>query len=147
MSENNKKELTYKEVWEVLRAVDTSSMEYKKQSLTYIGWADAYACLIEHFPQTTYIFDEPVFYGEQGNQTCEVSCTLYIGRLERTIHLPVMSSGMPMKSIANPTSRDINDARQRAFVKACGMFGLGLYLWERKTHESKPNLDSGVMPF
>ena len=34
-------------------------MEYKKQSLTYIGWADAYACLIEHFPQTTYIFDEP----------------------------------------------------------------------------------------
>ena len=127
---DNKKELTYKGVWEVLRAVDTSSMEYKKQSLTYIGWADAYACLIEHYPEATYVFDEPVFYGIEGNKTCEVSCTIYIDRLERTIHLPVMTSSLPMKSIENPTSRDINDARQRAFVKACGMFGLGLHLWE-----------------
>ena len=43
---DNKKELTYKGVWDVLRAVDTSSMEYKKQSLTYIRWSDDYDCLI-----------------------------------------------------------------------------------------------------
>ena len=144
---DNKKELTYKGVWEVLRAVDTSSMEYKKQSLTYIGWADAYACLIEHYPEATYVFDEPVFYGIEGNKTCEVSCTIYIDRLERTIHLPVMTSSLPMKSIENPTSRDINDARQRAFVKACGMFGLGLHLWERKTHENKQEFGNSEMPF
>ena len=147
MSDKKTKELSYKEVWEVLRAVNTSSMEYKKQSLTYIGWADAYACLMEHYPEATYVFDEPTFYGEEGSKTCEVSCTIYIDRLERTIYLPVMSSGMPMKSIVNPTSRDINDARQRAFVKACGMFGLGLHLWERKTYETKTDLGSGEMPF
>ena len=147
MSDKKTKELSYKEVWEVLRAVNTSSMEYKKQSLTYIGWADAYACLMEHYPEATYVFDEPTFYGEEGSKTCEVSCTVYIDRLERTIYLPVMSSGMPMKSIVNPTSRDINDARQRAFVKACGMFGLGLHLWERKTYETKTDLGSGEMPF
>ena len=147
MSDKKTKELSYKEVWEVLRAVNTSSMEYKKQSLTYIAWADAYACLMEHYPEATYVFDEPIFYGEEGNKTCEVSCTIYIDRLERTIYLPVMSSGMPMKSIVNPTSRDINDARQRAFVKTCGMFGLGLHLWERKTYETKTDLGSGEMPF
>ena len=147
MSDKKTKELSYKEVWEVLRAVNTSSMEYKKQSLTYIGWADAYACLMEHYPEATYVFDEPTFYGEEGSKTCEVSCTIYIDRLERTICLPVMSSGMPMKSIVNPSSRDINDARQRAFVKTCGMFGLGLHLWERKTYETKTDLGSGEMPF
>ena len=147
MSDKKAKELSYKEVWGVLRAVNTSSMEYKKQSLTYIGWADAYAWLIEHFPQAVYIFDEPVFYGAEGSQTCEVSCSIYIDRLERAVHLPVMTSGMPMKSIVNPTSRDISDARQRAFVKTCAMFGLGLQLWERKTYESKPDLGSDGVPF
>ena len=147
MTNKKPKELSYKEVWETLRAVNTESLEYKKQSLTYIGWADAYACLIEHYPEATYVFDEPVFYGDEGSKTCEVGCTIYIGNLERTIHLPVMTSGMPMTSIVNPTSRDINDARQRAFVKTCGMFGLGLHLWERKTYESKSNLGTGEMPF
>jgi hypothetical protein len=58
-----------------------------------------------------------------------------------------MSSSMPMKSIPNPSSRDINDARQRAFVKACAYFGLGLHLWERTTNETKTDLGSGEMPF
>ena len=58
-----------------------------------------------------------------------------------------MTSSLPMKSIENPTSRDINDARQRAFVKACGMFGLGLHLWERKTHENKQEFGNSEMPF
>ena len=147
MTKEKVKELSYNEVWKILRAVDTSSMEYKKQSLTFIGWADAYACFMEHYPQAMYVFDEPIFYGEEENKTCEVSCSIYIDRLERTVHLPVMTSGMPMKSIVNPTSRDINDARQRAFVKACAMFGLGLHLWERKTYESKTDLGSGKMPF
>ena len=146
MSDKKTKELSYKEVWEVLRAVNTSSMEYKKQSLTYIGWADAYACLMEHYPEATYVFDEPTFYGEEGSKTCEVSCTIYIDRLERTIYLPVMSSGMPMKSIVNPTSRDINDAKARCLVKVLGMFGLGLHLWEKKKSSSSTP-PSDEMPF
>lgn len=146
-SKEEVKEITYGVVWDTLRKVDTSKVEYKKQSLTYIGWADAFATLMEYFPQSTYIFDEPTFYGEPGNQTCEVTCSVYIGNLERSMSLPVMTSGLPMKSIVNPTSRDINDAQQRCLVKCIAMFGLGLHLWERKTYESKTDLGSGEMPF
>ena len=142
------KELSYKAVWDTLRKVDTSKVEYSKMGLTYIGWADAFATLMDYFPQSTYIFEEPTFYGETGSQTCEVTCSVYIGNLERSMSLPVMSSGMPMKSIVNPTSTDINDAQQRCLVKCIAMFGLGLHLWERKTYdESKTDLGSDEMPF
>ncbi len=123
--------VTYKDVWVALRAFDTSSIQYKKQSLDYIGWADAWATLMDNFPQATYKFEEPTFYGEEGKKTCEVICTVSIGELERTMSLAVMSSSLPMKSIVNPTSRDIGDAQQRCLVKAIAMFGLGLHLWEK----------------
>jgi len=141
-------ELSQAAIWKTLRAVDCSDVEYQKMSLTYIGWADLWAKLMDIFPQSSYIFDEPTFFGEVGNQTCEVSCSIYIGQYERNCTLPVMTASMPMKSIVNPTSRDINDAKQRCFVKAIGMHGLGLYLWEKKTTKSKPSvsLDS-EMPF
>ena len=147
MTKEKVKELSYSIIWKTLRKVDTSKVEYSKMGLTYIAWADAFATLMEYFPQTTYIFEEPTFYGEPGNQTCEVTCSVYIGRLERSMSLPVMTSGMPMKSIVNPTSRHINDAQQRCLVKCIAMFGLGLHLWERKTYESKTDLGSDEIPF
>jgi len=128
---SNKKP-TYKDVWTTLREVDTSSIQYKKQSLDYIGWADAWATLMDNYPQAVYVFEEPTFYGEEGKKTCEVTCSVYIGDLQRTMSLPVMTSSLPMKSILNPTSRDIGDAQQRCLVKAIAMFGLGLHLWEKK---------------
>ena len=69
---------------------------------------------MQHYPQATYSFFEPKFYGESDKVTCEVTCIVSIGELTRTSTLPVMTSSMPMKSVINPSSRDINDARQRA---------------------------------
>ena len=57
-----------------------------------------------------------------------------------------MTSMMPMKSIVNPTSRDINDAKARCLVKVLGMFGLGLHLWEKKKSSSSTP-PSDEMPF
>ena len=114
--------------------------------LDYIGWADAWALLMNHFPQATYIKDDPVFYGEEGKRTCMVTITIYIGNLERSRDLAVMTASMPMKSIVEPSSRDISDAQARCFVKVMGMMGLGLHLWEKRT-ESKSDLGSGKMPF
>ena len=125
--------LTYEQVWKTLRAVDLSKLEYSKQGLTYIAWADIWATLCSIYPNATYDFKPPVFYGAEGSTTCEVSCVINIGELSREMSLPVMTSALPMKSIINPTSRDINDAQMRCFVKAVAMFGLGLYLWEKKT--------------
>ena len=140
------KNVTYEDVWKTLRAVDTSKIQYKKQSLDYIGWADAWATLMDYYPQATYIFEEPAFYGEEGAKTCDVTCSIFIGDLQRTMSLPVMTSSLPMKSIVNPTSRDINDAQARCLVKAIAMFGLGLHLWEKKDVKKLGSVPS-EMPF
>ena len=140
------KSVTYSNVWKTLRAVDTSKIEYKKQSLDYIGWADAWATLMEYYPQATYIFENPTFYGVEDKQTCEVTCSVYIGDLCRTMSLPVMTSSLPMKSILNPTSRDISDAQARCLVKAIAMFGLGLHLCEKKDVKKLGSVPS-EMPF
>ena len=147
MTKEKVKELSQGAIWDTLRAVDCSNIEYKKGSLTYIGWADLWARLMDIFPQSTYVFEEPVFYGEPGSQTCEVTCSVYIGNFERSVTFPVMTKTGRMESIVNPTTRDISDARQRCLVKVIGMWGLGLYLWERKTYESKTDLGSDEMPF
>ena len=126
------KKVSYKQVWDTLRGIDISHKIVQKMGLDYLGWADAWAILMENFPQATYVFDEPRFYGMEGKRTCEVTCTIYIGELERSWSLPVMTNSMPMKSIEAPSSRDINDAQARCFVKVMGLHGLGLYLWEKK---------------
>ena len=140
----NKKTLTYKEVWDTLRAVDCSKVTETKMGLDYIGWADAWSLLMSKYPEATYIFDEPTFYGSEGKKTCDVTCTIYIGELNRTWSLPVMTALMPMKSIIEPSSRDISDAQARCFVKVMGIFGLGLHLWEKR---EKPVTLSDSNPF
>ena len=101
---------------------------------------------MEYYPEATYIFEEPTFYGEEGSKTCDVTCSVFIGDLQRTMSLPVMTSSLPMKSIVNPTSRDINDAQARCLVKAIAMFGLGLHLWEKKDVKKLGSVPS-EMPF
>mgnify|MGYP006413371425 CR=1 FL=1 len=140
------KNVDYSDVWKTLRAVDTSKIEYKKQSLNYIGWADAWATLMDYYPEATYIFEEPTFYGVEDKQTCEVTCSVYIGDLCRTMSLPVMTSSLPMKSIVNCSSRDISDAQARALVKTIAMYGLGLHLWEKKDVKKLGSVSS-EMPF
>ena len=131
------KKLTYGEVWKTLRAIDTKPIQYKKSNLDYIGWADAWATLMDYYPESTYEFPSSTFYFDgQENKTCEVHCKVIIGEVSREFSLPVMTSMMPMKSIVNPTSRDINDAKARCLVKVLGMFGLGLHLWEKKKSSS-----------
>ena len=143
------KKLTYGEVWKTLRAIDTTKIQYQKSGLDYIGWADAWACFMDTYPESTYEFLSPTWYFDtEDKKTCKVNCKVTIGDLSREFSLPVMTSMMPMKSIVNPTSRDIADAEARCLVKVIAMFGLGLHLWEKKRKEVKVNNNiSGEMPF
>ena len=134
---SNKKKLTYGEIWKKLRSIDTKSIQYQKSGLDYIAWSDCWATLMSVYPEATYEFPPPLFYKSGENQgTCEVSCIVTIGDLTREMSLPVMTSMMPMKSIPNPSSRDISDAKARCLVKTIAMFGLGLHLWEKKSVSS-----------
>ena len=130
----NKKKLTNGEVWETLRKVDISHLVVKKGDMDYLNWADCWALLMSVYPQAIFEWIPPVFYRSSAEAgTCEVGCKVTIGELSREMSLPVMTSMLPMKSIPNPTSRDINDAKARCLVKTIAMFGLGLSLWEKKT--------------
>lgn len=136
MTQSKDNKVTYKDVWTKLRGIDTSKIITKKGSMDYINWADAWVCIMGHYPDAAYKFPEPVFYkgydkdlGEV--ETCEVHCVVNIHGLTREMHLAVMQTALPMKSIPNPTSREISDAKARCLVKTLAMFGFGLYLWEK----------------
>ena len=142
------KKLTYGEVWKKLRAIDTKPIQYQKSNLDYIGWADAWACLMDHYPESTYEFLSPTWYFDAAeDKTCKVNCKVTIGDLSREFSLPVMTSMMPMKSIQNPSSRDITDAEARCLVKVLAMFGLGLHLWEKGNKKALPQVNKDEMGF
>ena len=49
-------ELTFKEIWETLYAVDVSKHTEKKMQFTYLSWARGWTLMMESFPQAQYNF-------------------------------------------------------------------------------------------
>ena len=117
-------ELTYKEVWATLNALDLSEHHDKKGNFTYLSWTDAWKILMEHYPFATYEF-QPETY--ENNGTVMSHCIVRIGHLERYMWLPCMDNRN--NSVANPTTRQIQDSRMRCLVKCLAMFGLANYIF------------------
>ena len=111
-------------VWKPLSAIDVTKNVEKKGKLSYLSWAWAWSTLMEHYPDSTYTFTDP---NTLDNGTVEVQVTVTVKGVSHTMWLPVMDNRN--QSIANPTSRDVSDARMRCLVKCIGMHGLGLYLY------------------
>ena len=111
-------------IWKTLSAVDVSDHIEKKGNLSYLSWAWAWGVLMEKYPESEYEFAEPIYYSDG---TCEVWVSVTISEKTRKMWLPVMD--YRNKSIPNPTSRDISDARMRCLVKCLAMFGLGHYIY------------------
>ena len=61
------------------------------------------------------------------NDTAEVNVAVTVEGVTHAMWLPVMDNRN--KSIVNPTTRDISDARMRCLVKCIAMFGLGIYIY------------------
>ena len=114
-------------VWQNLYSINVSQHIEKKGNLSYLSWTWAWQALMEEYPQATYTIDDRTF----PNGTMEVYVTITIERhgekIERMMWLPVMDH--KNKSIVNPDSRAINDARMRCLVKCIGMLGLGQYIY------------------
>jgi hypothetical protein len=111
-------------VWKTLSAIDVSKHVEKKGNLSYLSWAWAWSTLMDHYPDSSYTFTDP---STLLNGTVEVQVTVTVKGVAHTMWLPVMDNRN--KSVANPTSRDISDARMRCLVKCIGIHGLGLYLY------------------
>ena len=107
-----------------LSRIDVSKHVEKKGQLSYLSWAWAWGVLMEHYPESVYHFADNEIHADA---SVTVHCDLQVDNVTRSMWLPVMDNRN--KSIQNPTSRDISDAKMRCLVKAIAMFGLGHYIY------------------
>jgi hypothetical protein len=129
-----------KQVWDTLSRKDVSDhvlgIKLGNTTLSYIPWYRAWTMLKMEYPASTYrhLDDVHTFGEDPANSTMEVEVEVTIrgdkpeDEFVTSARLAVMDS--KYKAIVNPTSRQVNDNRQRALVKALAFAGLGLNLWD-----------------
>lgn len=122
---------TIKSVFSTLNAVNCNGHTEKKNNLTYLSWAWAWAEVKKLYPNASYTIYENANqwnYFTDG-KTCWVKTGVTIEGLEHIEYLPVMdfrNNSIPADKV---TSFDVNKAIQRSLTKACARHGLGLYIY------------------
>ena len=121
-------------VFEQLNQINVNGHTEKKNGLTYLSWAWAWAEVKKLYPDAIYTIYEretefgPVNYFTDG-RTCWVKTGVTIDGLEHIEELPVMNLRNASIPYGDVTSMDINKAIQRSLTKACARHGLGLYIY------------------
>ena len=134
-----------KSVFEVLNAINVNEHTEKKNNLTYLSWAWAWAEVKKHYPDAQYTIYENrdgLNYHTDG-RTCWVKTGVTINGLEHIEYLPVMDYRNASISYDKVTSFDVNKAIQRSLTKAVARHGLGLYIY---AGEDLPEDERGAMP-
>lgn len=116
-----------KKMWTTLSKVDVRKYIEQKGGLNYLSWAWAWGALMEHYPETTYVFSDRTF----SDGTMEVYCDLTIREGEETFtrHMWLAVMGNRNEAVKNPSSTQINKAKMRCLTKAIGMCGLGHHIY------------------
>ena len=120
-----------KSVFDTLNSVNCNEHTERKNGLTYLSWAWAWAEVKKRYPTAFYtIYETPEGrpYWSDG-RTCWVKTGVTIEGLEHIEYLPVMdyrNVSIPLDKI---TSMDMNKAIQRSLTKAAARHGLGLYIY------------------
>ena len=140
-----------KSVYETLSKINVNEHTEKKNGLTYLSWAWAWAKVKENYPDAVYTIYENadgLFYHTDG-KTAWVKTGVKIGDIEHIEYLPVMdykNRSIPLDQI---TSFAVNTAIQRSLTKAVARHGLGLYIYagedlpeEDKTEDVKKPIDA-----
>ena len=143
---------------QVLAMLKTNVNEHteKKNNLTYLSWAWAWAEVLKVDPLATYkieLFEE---HGANGakrtipyleiNGTCMVFVTVTMFGKPMTCQLPVMD--YRNKAIPNPDAFAVNTAIMRCMTKALSLHGLGLYIYageDLPEGEDESSVDEGMM--
>lgn len=121
-------------IFEQLNRINVNGHTEKKNGLTYLSWAWAWAEVKKLYPNAVYTIYEretefgPVNYFTDG-RTCWVKTGVTIDGLEHIEELPVMDFKNHSIGYGDVTSMDINKAIQRSLTKACARHGLGLYIY------------------
>ena len=134
-----------KSVFEVLNSINVNEHTEKKNNLTYLSWAWAWAEVKKHYPDAYYtIYENRDGYNyHTDGRTCWVKTGVTINGLEHIEYLPVMDYRNASISYDKVTSFDVNKAIQRSLTKAVARHGLGLYIY---AGEDLPEDERGAMP-
>lgn len=132
MSETNYFEELYK--------VNCNDKTEKKNGLTYLSWAFAWAEIKKRHPDafyTIYENDKGWFY-HTDEKTCWVKTGVTVAGLEHIEYLPVMDFRNQSIPADKVTSFDVNKTIQRSLTKACARHGLGLYVYSGEDLPEQP---------
>jgi len=115
----------------------------KKNNLTYLSWAWAWAEALKADKKATYkveMFDGKCYMDINGTAMVWVTVTMFDKPM--TCQLPVMN--YKNQAIVNPDAFAVNTAIMRCMTKALSLHGLGLYIYagEDLPEEDKPDLSN-----
>ncbi len=117
--------------FEKLNAINVNDKTEKKNGLTYLSWAWAWAEVKKVDPAANYT----IYENAQGwnyftdGRTCWVKTGVTVDGIEHIECLPVMNYRNESISADKVTSFEVNKAIQRSLTKACARHGLGLYIY------------------
>lgn len=118
-------------IFEKLNSVNVNGHTEKKNGLTYLSWAWAWAEVKKAAPDATYT----IYENKDGwnyftdGRTCWVKTGVTIDGIEHIEMLPVMDHRNRSIPLEQVTSFDVNKSIQRSLTKACARHGLGLYIY------------------
>jgi hypothetical protein len=113
---------------EKLLALNVNEHTEKKNNLTYLSWAWAWAEALKADSAASYrveIFDGKCYMDINGTAMVWVTVTMF-GK-PMTCQLPVMD--YRNKAIPQPDAFQVNTAIMRCLTKCLGLHGLGLYIY------------------
>ena len=137
-----------KDLIERLLKTNVNEHTEKKNNLTYLSWAWAWAEALKADSSATFkveMFGDKCYMDING--TAMVFVTVTVFRKPMTCQLPVMD--YRNKAIPNPDAFAVNTAIMRCMTKALSLHGLGLYIYagedlpEGESDEGTP--DEGKM--
>lgn len=120
-----------KDIFRILNNINVNDRTEKKNGLTYLSWAWAWAEVKKEFPNAIYT----IYENKDGwnyhtdNKTAWVKTGVTIEGLECIEYLPIMDYRNKSINVEMLTSFDVNKAIQRSLTKACARHGLGLYVY------------------
>ena len=115
----------------ILNAINVNDKVEKKNGLSYLSWAWAWAEVKKRHPDATYVIyeNETGWNYHTDGRTCWVKTGVTVNNIEHIEYLPVMdykNRSIPLESV---TSFDVNKSIQRSLTKALARHGVGLYIY------------------
>ncbi len=134
---------------ETLLKTNVNEHTEKKNNLTYLSWAWAWAEALKADNKATYkveMFGDKCYMDINGTAMVWVTVTIF--EKPMTCQLPVMN--YKNQAIQNPDAFAVNTAIMRCMTKALSLHGLGLYIYagedlpdgEEPKEPKKPTLDN-----